>query len=449
MSAMVFPLLAGLVLNKLINNFVWDKDTRQKFFIAIGVTGGLCLLFWLAPGMFTDFLKPNSGDENVLVNQYHFPKEQVSVFLSGVTEARAALVSSDALRSLVFIVLAGGLTFVFMTKRIKKEVFIAGMAVLILVDQFSVAKRFINDKSFVPKRTFTASFTESEADQLIKQDPDLDYRVLGLDNPFNDATISYFHKSLGGYHGAKLKRFQEMRDSSRLDGIVQYLGEGISKGQPAEILLASLQSQQALSTINMMNTKYFLGGNPDGRTAKDVIKNPYALGSVWFVKGIYPVQTADAEIQKLRHFNPADTAIVDVKILDGKFGKYLEGFTPSPDPAASIKLVDYKPNDLKYTSKASKEQFAVFSEVFYDDGLGWHAYIDGQKQPHIRVNYLLRGMRIPAGEHTIEFKFEPHSFAMGETITFICSLILLFGLIGAVVYEYMQYRKKGALPQAA
>jgi uncharacterized membrane protein YfhO len=195
----------------------------------------------------------------------------------------------------------------------------------------------------------------------------------------------------------------------------------------------------------MLNTKYIIAG----QTKDAVIINPHALGHAWFVKGVKTVESADAEIAAMDSFNPRDTAIVDVNIYDKKFGTYMQGFKPSPDSSGTIKLTSYKPNELTYESNASAEQFAVFAEMYYNSEKGWNVYVDGEKKEHIRANFILRAMRVPAGKHTIVFKFEPSSFAKGEKITLVASLALLLALFGAIYYEWRRNNKKPVENKAA
>jgi hypothetical protein len=178
-----------------------------------------------------------------------------------------------------------------------------------------------------------------------------------------------------------------------------------------------------------------------GPTRNEVVQNPYALGHAWFIKGIRMVPNADAEIKAMDHFNPRDTAIIDAR-----FNSYLKGFIPSGDTTGSIRLVSYKPNELSYESNSTGEQFAVFSEMYYNSKKGWNAYLDGKKVDHIRVNFILRAMRIPAGRHTVVFKFEPASYARGEKISLIASLCMLLGVIGAI---YFEWRRRGKVDAPA
>lgn len=439
MAAIVFPLLALIVLNKLTKDITWNKDIQKKLIIAFALTGGFCLLFWLMPSLAGDFLKPNDADANMM-RQSQFPEGQINMVLDGLAEARANILRSDAMRSFLFITVAGVLIFLFLTKRIKKEIMLAAVAVLMVTDLFFVSKRYLNEKNFVAKRSQEATFFPSEADNLILQDKDPNYRVLNIAvNTFNDATTSYFHKSVGGYHGAKLRRFQEMRERY-LDEAVGLLQQNAPK-IPAPQLMQIMEQNKKLGILNMMNTKYIIAG----QTKDQVIQNPYTLGNAWFVSSVKMVPNADAELAALENFNPKDTAIIDEK-----YKEYMAGFTPSANSGGTIQLTKYDPNHLTYKFNSGKEEFVVFSEVYYNQDKGWHAYIDGKPVEHVRVNFLLRAMRVPAGQHTIEFKFEPATFAKGETISLIASLLLLAFAIGAIVYEVMKNRKKhNHQPQAA
>ena len=254
----------------------------------------------------------------------------------------------------------------------------------------------------------------TQADQIIRQDTSQSYRVLNLAaNVFNDASTSYYHQSIGGYHGAKLKRYKELIDYS-LTPELSALKMGMQKGDSS--FLRVLSSQPAL---NMLNTKYMIY-NPDAAP----LLNPGALGNAWFVNEFKVVANADSEIAALRAFDPAHTAVVDERFKD-----QLSGLQPGADSAASIVLTKYEPNHLVYAMKSNVEQFAVFSEIYYDKG--WNAYVDGKLMPYARVNYVLRGMRVPAGTHTVEWKFEPQVVQTGEKIALASSALLLL-LVGGM-----------------
>jgi hypothetical protein len=217
------------------------------------------------------------------------------------------------------------------------------------------------------------------------------------------------------------------------------LQQNISK-VPAPSLIDYMHQAGQLSALNMLNTKYIIYG----KTRDAVAVNPHALGHAWFVRGIRMVPNADAEIAAMDHFNPRDTAIIDAR-----FNDYMKGFNATGDTTGTIKMTSYKPNELSYETNAGQEQFAVFSEMYYNSNKGWNVYVDGKKVEHIRVNFILRGMRVPAGHHTIVFKFEPASFAKGEKITLIASLALLLGVLGAIFYEWRRQNRKPGSATAA
>jgi hypothetical protein len=287
------------------------------------------------------------------------------------------------------------------------------IALLTLVDLWAVDKRYLNNDNFTNAAKVKQPFQPTAADLSIMQDKEPGYRVMNTSvSTFQDASTSYFHNSIGGYHGAKLKRYQEL---------IEYQ---ISKNN--------------MAVLDMLNTRYFIlpsqeGGPPEAQ------RNPGALGAAWFVKEIKVVANADSEMAALTDLNPAIVAVTDKKCES-----YLSGFRPEPDSSASIKLVNYLANHLTYETRASTEQFAVFSEIYYDKG--WNAYIDGKLTPHIRVNYILRAMRVPAGNHKIEFKFEPDVYKTGENIALAGSIILLL-LLGFSLFREFRNMSGKVTPQ--
>lgn len=401
------PLLAILAVKEIAENPEILKVKRKQLLISLGLTGGLCFLFWIAPDPFNTFF--GTGEEAELTKQLvsaGLPQNEVPVFLSGIEEARKNVFQADARRSFFFILLAFGLIYLYSFKRFKPAYMFAGLAFLILVDLWVVDRRYLNKENYEPKKA-VQGYEPTEANLQILQDKDPNYRVLNLAaSPFQDASTSFFHKSIGGYHGAKLKRYQELIDHQ------------ISKNN--------------MEVLNMLNTRYII--TPGQNQQQVVQRNPGALGNAWFVKEYKIVANADSEIAALSKFDASETAIVDQRWSD-----QLQGFKPAYDSAAFIKLDSYKANELKYTSNASSEQLAVFSEIFYDKG--WNAYLDGKPVPHFRVNYVLRAMRVPAGKHTIEFKFEPEFYHKGQTIALISSIILIVALVLVIVREILQARK--------
>ncbi len=392
----VFPVMALLALKNIFSGEIAASDLKKKLIYALSVVGGVSLFFVLMPGMFFDFV--SAADENYAAKG--FPEW----LIDAIRTDRESLLRMDALRSLVFILISGGIIWLFMLNKLKKEIAMSLFAVLILADMLPVDLRYLNKSNFVNKKKAEKPFTPTQADNYILEDKDPDFRVLNLAaNTFNDAGTSYFHKSIGGYHGAKLKRYQELID------------QHISKNN--------------IRVLNMLNTKYVIvQGEKDGPARPQ--QNPGALGNAWFVDEYRLVANPDSEIIALNTFEPKKTAIIDQY-----FENEVKGFTPQKDSTAQIKLTDYKPNHLSYQSKTATEQLAVFSEIYYDKG--WNAYVDGKLIPHFRTDFVLRAARIPAGEHKVEFKFEPTTYYTGEKIA-LGGSILLFIFVGVALFFSMK-----------
>ncbi|MBC6608571.1 YfhO family protein [Hymenobacter sp. BT188] len=363
------------------------SDLKRKLLYAVAGTAGLCILAWLL-SLGADYASPIDAQ----LQQSGFP-------LDAIREDRASLLRADVLRSLFFILAAGGVLYFFLQRKLSATAAAAVMAGLTLVDLWAVDKRYLNDSNF-QRETVTQQFVPTPQDQQILQDKDLSYRVLNLNNPFNEANTSYFHKSIGGYHGAKLRRYQD--------------------------LIERQISQNNTQVLNMLNTRYLITPpNPQTNQPSQVQRNPAALGNAWFVSEIQKVQSPDQEIAALSNFNPATTAVVDTS-------KFPVSKTSYNAAGSTIRLTNYSPDALKYQANAAQDGFVVFSEIYYKDG--WNAYIDGKLVPHIRANYVLRAMPVPAGQHTIEFKFAPQSYAIGNTVSLVSSIILILGLIGVAFY---------------
>jgi len=451
-AEIVTPLFAIITLNKILENpMPWNKF-RPKFFWAIGITGGICLVFAAVPSLFGDFTKvhPERDTQELfsMLRQNKLSDEQIKsmqpAVMSALTDIRQSLFQKDAFRSLILILLSGAAIYLFYIKKLKKEYAIAVIGVLIFLDLFVINFRYLDKKNFVSKSNSEAEFYPSDADQAILQDPDPYYRVLNLTvSPFNDASTSYFHKSIGGYHGAKLARFQEFRERY-LDQFVgsfpQYLQQGMKQNAPPQAVMAEMQRQGFLNVVDMLNGKYLILG----KDANAVLRNPYALGNAWFVKKVTIVPNADSELAAIQHLKPTEEAVSDKRFNEGQYANYLTDLHINYDSTAKIKLTEYKPNKLTFTTSAASDQFAVFSDVYYNDNKGWHAFIDGKQVQHVRVNYMLRGMKIPAGQHTIVFSFDPQTYHTGEKISLAFSLVLLGGLIGGIGLEIIQSRKKQA-----
>ncbi|MFM7022687.1 MAG: YfhO family protein [Flavobacteriales bacterium] len=387
-----------------IREFFNDPSERNKkiLLITYGVVGGVCLLFALFGSELVDtFSSP--GDAKLIERGY--PEYMIEALVAD----RADMLQSDAFKSFAFISLACAALFLYFKKTLKAEYAVIAIVLVSLIDLYKVDKSFFGEEKFERVRK-GINIEATPADRQILEDKDPNFRVfnLAVDNPFSDAYTSYFHKSVGGYHPAKLKRYQD---------IIEYQ---ISKQNPA--------------VMNMLNTKYFIFRDKQGQYL--VQKNANALGNAWFVDSLRIVKTAREEIDGLNPpFNPEKTAIISQEFystLPSKKTVYAD--------TGDIKLTSYKPNELVYTSNNPVAGFAVFSEVYYKAD-GWQASIDGKEVDHVRVDYILRGLEIPAGKHEIKFVFAPKSFVVGSKVSGISSivigLIILFAL-GSVAFK--QYK---------
>ncbi|WP_161888973.1 YfhO family protein [Pontibacter russatus] len=381
-AQVTMPFLALLALWKLINEKGAIRDLDRKLLISGGITAGICLLVWLFAGT-ASFV--GASDQQLI--QAQFP-------IDAIRADRESMMRSDAFRSLVFIVLAAGLLYLYLKNKLSANVAIAGVGLLVLADLWAVDKRYLNSNDF-QRNVVATHFQPTPADQAILQDKDLSYRVIYLPNPFNDARTSYFHKSIGGYHGAKLRRYQDVIDRHI--------------------------AQNNLEVYRMLNTRYAITGDPK----QPVQRVPGALGNAWFVEEVKPVQSPDEELEALTMFDAGATAVVDVTKFPIEDHSYAT-------ENASIKLTEYQPNYLKYAYEAAEEGLVVFSEIYYADG--WQAYLDGKPVEHFRADYILRAMQVPAGKHTIEFKFEPKAYTLGNTVSMISSILLLLVIVGAITY---------------
>lgn len=405
MAEFCIPLLAVLGLQKVFSGEIDKKKLLKYLYYSLGIAGGISLFFALVGSSIFDFISP--ADEQY---KSYFP----DWLIAAIREDRAAILSADAFRSLAFILLAGVAIWAMINEKIKMPVFFTALILLILVDMWSVDRRYLNNDSFVSKRVDAVPFQPSLADQIIMKDKDPDFRVFNqtVGNPFADASTSYFHKSLGGYHGAKLRRYQELIDYQ------------LSKGN--------------MNVYNMLNTKYFIVPDEKGGQPQMQI-NMQALGNAWFVNNAHMVNNADEELNALTDFVPNETAI-----YDKRFENQVKGHFISKDTLAKISLTEYKPNHLTYKSETTKEQLAVFSEIYYKDG--WNAYIDGTPAPYFRADYVLRAMIVPAGNHIIEFKFEPQIYKTGEKISLASSILLVLFALGSI--GLMIKRKNETSPKA-
>ena len=367
-----------------VSHVVVKSKKLRSLNLAFYIVGGLSLIFALMPSLFFDFV--GGKDANLAKNGWPIDALQAD---------RAGLLSADAWRSFTFITLTFGAMWMFLKNKISSKYVILIVGILVLADMWTVNKRYLNDDNFARKSKIQVPYQATQADQQILRDTDPNFRVFNQSvSTFNDASTSYFHKSIGGYHGAKLKRYQELIENH------------ISKGN--------------MAVLNMLNTKYFI--TPKGQAQQ----NPGAMGNAWFVNEINLVANADAEIAALDGFKPSNTAIVDTRFSE-------QMIVELDNTGANIDLTEYKPNYIKYNSTTTKEGIAIFSEIYYDKG--WNAYVNGELKPHFRANYVLRGMKIPAGNHVVEFKFEPAVYHVSERIALASSVVLLLLLAFVSVKE--------------
>ena len=439
---LTLPLLAILALNQLIGYQSWQERviipfskktvTIKKLLIVVAsVLGGFCLVSYIMPDMVNTFHAKYEEQETLrrYVNAGYPENEAKSVVAQLMPQleiARKAVFQSDAMRSLIFIGLGFAVLFMYFSNKIKKEILFASLAVFVFIDLWTVDRRYLNDKSFVSKQENQEYISgKSAADEEILKDQSLDYRVLNLTvSPFDDASTSFYHKSIGGYHGAKLRRYVDLIDF-HLRPEINIFYQNVNEAAKNDSTLNAMFSK--LRVMNMLNTKYFIiPVGEDGRAAIP-LRNKQANGNAWFVAKLNQVQSADSEIVALRRIDTKTEAVVNAQFMSEN--KLQTSYAND----GSIVLTQYAPNDLVYETDAKTEQFAVFSEIYYANG--WQAYIDGKPSNHVRVNYVLRGMAVPAGKHKIEFKFEPQTYHTGNNIAMFGSILLIL-CIGAGVYMH-------------
>jgi len=413
------PLLAILALKEIVEKPEILKQNLKQFYISLGLTGGIALLFALAPTLFFPSYI-SSGEMQALQNG--IPAEQLSPIVANLTQIRQSIFTSDAWRSVIIILIGAALILAYNAGKLKANLMVLALTVLCLGDMWSVDKRYLKDSDFVEPEQRMVSVQKTQTDEYILRDKSLDYRVLNFAvSTFNDNNTSYWHKSVGGYHPAKLRRYQEMIDH-HISKEMAYLQHQIPavQGDMTKI------NPDSISVINMLNTKYFIF--PTGNSQTAPLQNPYAYGNAWFVENVKYVQNANEEIDALNTTVPTKTAVVS-----NDFKQVFNGVqTAFKDSLSTVKLTSYAPNALTYETSSSMDGVVVFSEIYYP---GWQAYLDGQAVDHGRADYILRAMKVPAGKHKIEFKFDPQSIHTTENIAYVALGVLILGAIGVIVIE--------------
>ena len=386
---LVIPILAVFGLHKFLNNYEQREEKLKALKYTVGITAGLAVVFYVLKGSIFDFV----GNRDGMLLENYGPD-----FLRMIKEQRESLFTTDVLRTLVFVLLSATALWLYLKDKLKENVVLLVIGCLIVFDLVGVDKRYVNSDNFVSARQVNEPFKISKADAQIKEDTS-HYRVLDFSsNPFSDARTSYFHKAFGGYHAAKPKR--------------------------AEDIFEFYVSKNNIGVVNMLNIKYIIQDNKGQLVA---LNNPYTNGNAWFVDELKTVTNANEEIVLLDSLNLKKQAVVQLGQTELKSAYVL-------DSLASINLKSYKPNHLVYETSNVNDGLAIFSEVYYKNG--WNAYIDGELKPHFRANYLLRGLEVPKGKHTIAFKFEPLVIKTGSSIALGSSVGLLLLILGGLFYGF-------------
>ncbi len=395
-TAFILPILGALGLNKLIKD---DKkeDYLNPLFISAGILIGICLLVVLIGPSIFGFSSP--GD--VRYEQAGFP-------IDILEDHRISMMRSSALTTLAFILIAAASIFFHIKGKLSKYLTIGIIGLFSVIDIMSVNLGYVNSEAFISERKLNREFfAPRPVDQQILQDGDPHYRVLDLTvNTFNSSRSSYFHKTIGGYHAAKLQRYQDIIDYQ------------IAKNNQ--------------DVLNMLNTKYIIGSGAGDQPVAQI--NPSHLGNAWFVNEVVYVDTPDDEMAMLNNFDPLGQAIIHTEFKDQVGDTNL-------NKNGSIRLTSYTPNELKYQSTSTSDQLAIFSEVWYGPDKGWKIYIDGSEVPLVRANYILRAAKIPSGNHEIVMKFAPESYAKGSTLSLISSVLSLL-FIGLCLFGYWKWNKQ-------
>ena len=417
------PLLAALTLKKIVDEPDVLSKQMKFAYISLALTAGVAALIALFPDMMGPFV---SEQERQMIGSIQgMDGGTARTILANISDMRAAMVSSDAWRSVIIILIGFALLFAYKLKKLRADYMIAALLVLCLVDMWQVDKRYLNDEMFVPKSERDMPQQPTATDIEINKDKSLDYRVLNFaSNTFNENETSYFHKSIGGYHPAKLRRYQEMVDAYIVPEMQKAMQAIAAKGGNMQ----QVDGVKLFPVLNMLNTKYFIFPLQGGATIP--LKNIYAQGNGWFVDKIDYVADANAEY--------AEVGKIDVRheaVADKQFEAVL-GQAKVNDSTATVKLDKYEPNNLQYTVNSKNGGIVVFSEIYYP---GWKATVDGQSVELGRVNYILRAVNVKPGKHIVVLDFHPTSISTTETIAYISIVILLLAIAGA---GYMEWRKK-------
>lgn len=415
------PLLAMLALAEIIRKPEQLREKPVGAGIALALTAGVCLVLWIFPSVAGNCLS-DSEAYTLRALRAVMPGDVAASYSSGITAMRHSILQADALRSLLFILLGAGCILLYMRRTIKGWMLCSALVVICLIDMWGVNKRYLNNDSFSdPVQQLDAIATKTHADEVILQDKDLSYRVLnlGAGNPFNETSnqTSYWHKSIGGYHAAKLHRYQDLIDRVLMGEVQAFAQVAIANGGD----LSTANGDSITPVLNMLNMKYAIFGAGEQAIA---VPNPHANGNGWFVQRLTFVKNADAEMDGLKGLDTKRAAVADERFKDALAAPQLgEG---------SVKLTQYQPNELHYDIQSDKGGVVVFSEIYYP---GWTATINGQPAELGRADYVLRALRVPSGSHKVVLEFRPASVSTTEAIAYAALAVIVLGFLFALLRQ--------------
>lgn len=413
------PLLAALALKRIVDEPTVLTKNMKYVYASFALTAGVALAIALMPSMMGPFV--SDQERQMLSGIQGMTPDVQNMMLSSIATMRGAMVSADAWRSIVIIIIGVAMLLLFKAQKIKAIYLIVGISALCLIDLWQVDKRYLNDEMFVPKSERDTPQQATATDLQILKDKSLSYRVLNFaSGAFNENNTSYFHKSIGGYHPAKLRRYQEMIDKYIAPEMQTAMQAIANKGG----VMSEVDGRKLFPILNMLNAKYFIV--PLQGNATTSIQNPYAQGNGWFVDKLTYVADANAEYAGVGKIDVSHEAVADKKF------EPILGQTQTNDSTARVVLTKYEPNNMTYTVSSTKGGVVVFSEVYYP---GWTATIDGQPAELGRVNYILRALNVKAGKHEVVLDFHPTSISTTETIAYAALIVLLLAICVAIYSE--------------
>ena len=407
---LMVPILAFLAVKEAQESTIGQKELTKKLTWSAAITGGFALIVAIIPTLFFSFKTSNHAEiVQALTQALQNNAAAAQKLADALVQDRIAIARHDAFRAFLFVAIGYAIMWAFLNKKLNAQLAFGLLAFAVLIDMWQVDRKYLNNKNFESKSTLSNYFQPRDVDNFISSDKDPNFRVYDQSiNTFNDASTSNFHKTIGGYHAAKLKRYDEL------------IQHQFSKSVNQDVL-------------DMLNTKYFITQDPQNGSYK-MSRNATALGNVWLVKGVQLVKNSDEEMKAISSFNPKLEAIVDER-----YKNLIDTARLGADATAFIKMDKYHPDHLEYSYSAPRDVIAVFSEIYYDKG--WNMYIDGEQKPYFRADYVLRAAQLPAGNHKVEFKFEPKSYYLGEKISLAGTVLLLLCLGFA---GYQETKKKAA-----